>query len=373
MNESNIRRFLKPSINWLAIFIPIAFLMGYVPALHNKLWLFVTACLAMVVCSAWIANSTDSLADVVGPTWGGMMNAAFGNLPELIFGLIAVSKGLGDLAKAAWVGSVIGNVLTVIGGAMLVAGLKYGTVKFPAKPAIDSCNNLILAVLGMFLPSIYIGALILTNKSESSANYTEQISLSVAALLLLMYVASLIFTFTRSRSEAARHPVAKQAGEAAPKLSPGTLAAMGVLALSSVLISFLSDFVTDSVDTVKSTFGLTDLFIGIVVIGTIGNVSAIWSAIQAALKNKMELAYEIGMSAGTQIILLVVPVLVFASRLFGHPVDLHFSNAELAALFGGAVLVSRTSNVGETDWLSGLQLLIMFALIGALFFFLPGA
>ena len=365
MNESAIRRFLKPGINWLAIFIPIAFLMGYVPALHNELWLFIAASLAMVACSAWIGNATDKLDEVVGPTWGGMMNAAFSNLPELIFGLIAVSKGLGELAKAAWVGAIIGNVLTVIGAAMLVAGLKYGTVKFPAQPASDACNNLILASLAMFLPSLYIGAL--THSTKSGANSAGQISLSVAALLFLMYIASLIFTFTRARADAAR-----RSSVATSKFGPATLAAIGVLALSSVLIAFLSDFVAESVDTVKSALGLTDLFIGIVVIGTIGNVAAIWSAIQAALNNKMELAYEIGMSAGTQIILMVVPVLVFASRLFGHPVDLHFSNAELVALFGCAVLVSLTSKDGETNWLNGLQLLILYALIGALFFFLPG-
>jgi len=369
VNESLLRSFLRPGINWLAIFIPIAFLMGYVPALHNELWLFMASSLAMVVCSAWIGNATDRLDEVVGPTWGGMMNAAFSNLPELIFGLIAVSKGLGALAKAAWIGAIIGNVLTVIGAAMLVAGLKYGTVKFPAQPASDACNNLILASLAMFLPSLYTGAL--THQTKSSADSTGQISLSVAALLLLMYIASLIFTFTRSRSEAARH-LAKPYGEATSKFGPATLGAIGVLALSSALIAFLSDFVSDSVDTVKASFGLTDLFVGIVVIGTIGNVAAIWSAIQAALKNKMELAYEIGMSAGTQIILLVVPVLVFASRLFGHPVDLHFSNAELVALFGCAVLVRGTSSDGQTNWLNGLQLLILYALIGTLFFFLPG-
>ncbi len=371
MNESTPRSYLKPSINWLAIFIPIAFLMGYVPALHNELWLFIVASLAMVVCSAWIGNATDRLDDVVGPTWSGMMNAAFSNLPELIFGLIAISKGLGELAKAAWVGAIIGNVLIVIGAAMLVAGLKYGTVKFPAQPANDACNNLILASLAMFLPSLYIGAL--GHSTKSSANSAGQISLCVAALLLLMYIASLIFTFTRSRSYVARHPFEAKPDKAASKYGPETLAAIGVLALSSVLIAFLSDFVAESVDTVKSACGLSELFIGIVVIGTIGNVAAIWSAIQAALKNKMELAYEIGMSAGTQIILMVVPVLVFASRLFGHPVDLYFSNAELVALFGCAVLVSRTSSDGETNWLNGLQMLILYALIGALFFFLPGS
>jgi len=370
MNKLTVRSFFTPSINWLAIFIPISFLMGYVPALHNELWLFIAASLAMVVCSAWIGNATDSLDEVVGPTWGGMMNAAFSNLPELIFGLIAVSKGLGDLAKAAWVGAIIGNVLTVIGGAMLVAGLKYGTVKFPAQPANDACNNLILASLAMFLPSLYMGAL--AHSAKSSANAAGQVSLSVAALLLLMYIASLAYTFTRSRYYAASHPKVSEPHErAASKFSPATLTAIGILALSSVFIAFLSDFVAESVDTVKSSLGLSDLFIGIVVIGTVGNVAAIWSAIQAALKNKMELAYEIGMSAGTQIILMVVPVLVFASRLFGHPVDLHFSNAELVALFGCAVLVSRTSSDGETNWLNGLQMLILYALIGALFFFLP--
>ena len=369
MNESTLRSFLKPSINWLAIFIPIAFLMGYVPALHNELWLFIVASLAMVVCSAWIGNATDRLDEVVGPTWGGMMNAAFSNLPELIFGLIAVSKGLGELAKAAWVGAIIGNVLVVIGAAMLVAGIKYGTVKFPAQPASDACNNLILASLAMFLPSLYIGAL--AHSTKSSANSAGQISLCVAVLLLLMYIASLVFTFTRSNA-ARPSSGAKPDDEVASKFGPATLAAIGVLALSSVFIAFLSDFLAESVDIVKSDFGLSDLFIGVVVIGTIGNVAAIWSAIQAALKNKMELAYEIGMSAGTQIILMVVPVLVFASRLFGHPVDLHFSNAELVSLFGCAILVSRTSSDGETNWLNGLQLLILYALIGALFFFLPG-
>lgn len=370
MNEFSLKNFLKPGINWLAIFIPISLLMGYVPALHNELWLFIVASLALVVCSAWIANATDALAEVVGPTWGGMMNAAFGNLPELIFGLIAVSKGLGDLAKAAWVGAIIGNVLSVIGAAMLVAGLKFGTVKFPAQPASDACNSLLLAVIGLFLPGIYITSL--THTPDVRENYTEQVSLAVAGLLLLMYVASLAFTFAQAQAANAGASSPGQAGESGSKFSPANWTAMGVLALASALIAVLSDFVADSVDAVKSAFGLTDLFVGIIVIGSIGNVAALWSAIQAAGKNKMELAYQIGMSAGSQIILLVVPVLVFASRAFGHPVNLEFSHAELAALFGGALLVGRISSDGETNWLNGLQLLILYALIGALFFFLPG-
>jgi Ca2+:H+ antiporter len=148
----------KPSINWLAIFIPISLVVAYIPALKNEILLFFFSCLGMIVVAYWLGEATEKLAAKVGTIWGGMMNAAFSNLPELIFGLIAVSKGLGPLAKAAWTGAIISNMLVVVGAAILVGGYRYGTVTFPLDRAKDASAGLTIACVAILMPSIYAHA-----------------------------------------------------------------------------------------------------------------------------------------------------------------------------------------------------------------------
>ena len=365
---------LKPRLNWLAVFIPVACLLAYAPSLKNDVALFVCAGLAMVVVSAWIGQSTEKLAIVVGPTWGGMLNAAFGNLPELIFGLIALAKGLGPLVKAAWTGAILGNLLLVLGSSMMVGGFKHGEQRFPVQRANDASTSLLIAVVAVTIPTVY--ALAFPKASGTSLIGIDDISIGLAVLLLLAYTAGLVQTYLDGRKPGARKPGAvvaaelRQTGTSAEK-PPSIGRPVAVLVVSSVLIALLSDFVSDSVNVMKSRCGLTDLFLGVIVIAVIGNIAAQFSAVSMARKNKMDLAFEIGMSAGTQVALLVVPVLVLMSYVVGKPVSMEFTVAEIVSLGAAAVITTQIAQDGQSNWLNGLQMLIVYAMIGVLFFFLP--
>jgi len=205
-------------------------------------------------------------------------------------------------------------------------------------------------------------------------NFVEDISLWISALLLIAYVAGILRTVLVSKEEdAARRlenpnpPNPTEDADAWPVKLAG-----GVLAVASFLIALLSDFVSDSVDSVKTNLGWTDLFIGVIVIALIGNMAALFSAVKMAKKNQMDLSFEIGMSAGSQISLLVVPALVIASRWLGHPVDAQFSTPEVASIFGTILITTQIAQDGRSNWLNGVQMLILYAMIAVMFFYLPG-
>jgi Ca2+:H+ antiporter len=366
-----MRGLARQKINWLSVFIILAFVINYVPSWQNGLLLFWFSVLGLIVTSAWIGTATEQLAGRIGPTWGGMMNAGFGNLPELIFGLIAIRDGLGPLAKAAWTGAIVSNILVVNGAAMVVAGLRFGRIRFSMERAQDAGASLMIASVAVFLPSIYAESRRHLPTPQMSTNYVEEISLGLCVLLLILYAAAMVRIAQRARART------MEATAAAPDLPEPAGAAMStglaiaLLAISSLLVALLSDFVAGSVDVVKQTLGWTDLFIGVIVVALIGNVSALFSAVKVAQTNQMDLAFEIGISSAAQIALLVVPVLVIASPFLGNPVNILFSTAEVAAIFGSVLVISQISQDGEANWLSGVQMLVLYGLIGVLFYFLP--
>jgi Ca2+:H+ antiporter len=395
----------KPSINWLAIFIPISLVVAYIPALKNEILLFFFSCLGMIVVAYWLGEATEKLAAKVGTIWGGMMNAAFSNLPELIFGLIAVSKGLGPLAKAAWTGAIISNMLVVVGAAILVGGYRYGTVTFPLDRAKDASAGLTIACVAILMPSIYAHAVDFSSESVTASDVVKDVSVWLCLFLLMAYGGSIVYALAQfRRSEPALHaqnlseafasetiqpswtsPLAQGAVEVAlmertktsVSLSEETeqswtvTRSLWVLGGSSAIIALLSNFVADCVDAITTGLGWTEMFLGAIIVGIIGNVGAIMSAVLVALKNKMDLSFEIGMNAASQVALLVIPVLVIASTLVGHPVDFLFSTPQIAALIGSVLIMTQISQEGRCNWLNGLQMLIFFGVISVLFFYDP--
>lgn len=360
----DVKHALKPRLNLLAVFIPIAFLLAWVPSWHNETLLFVCSAVAMVVVSAWIGDATEKLSVVVGPTWGGMLNAAFGNLPELIFGVIALTKGLGPLVKAAWTGAILGNLLLVLGNAMFLGGLRNGRQTFPVSRANDASTSLMLATIAVLIPTVYIRSFAVPDNTIGVG--IDEISIGLSFLLLAAYAASLIQTFLDARKAGV-----VEAAEIRQSKKPSVAMSAVILGGSSVLIALLSDMISDSVDAVKDQFGLSDLFLGVIVIAAIGNVAAQISAVSMAVKNKMDLSFEIGMSAGTQVALLVVPFLVLMSYAVGKPVNLEFSLAEIVAVGAAAMVTTQIAQDGQSNWLNGLQMLIVYTMIAVLFFFLP--
>ncbi|OKH52681.1 calcium/proton exchanger [Calothrix sp. HK-06] len=365
----------RPSIHWLAIFLPISLAVAYLPILHSEIVLFCTSCLGMVVVAYWLGNATEELAARVGSVWGGMLNAAFSNLPELIFGLIAVAKGLGPLAKAAWTGAIISNMLVAVGAAVMVGGYRYGTVTFPLERAKDAAAGLMIAAVAILMPSIYAHAVDFSSETINAGDVIKNVSVWLSLFLLMAYGGSIVYTFARFRhSEPAQKATNLSEAfemEENNELSWSISFCIGVLAVSSVFMAFLSNFVADCVDSVTAGFGWTEIFVGAIVIGIIGNVGAIMSAVIVAYRSKVDLSFEIGMNAASQIALLVIPTLIIASSIVGKPVDFLFSPPQIAALIGSVMIMTQISQDGRCNWLNGLQMLIFFGVISVLFYYDP--
>jgi len=258
MEERSSKGLSLSGLDWLAIFVPIAVVINYTPSLRNELALFVCSCLALVILSAWIGRATEHLAASVGTTIGGLLNATFGNLPEIIFGLIALRSGLTDLVKASMTGAIIGNMLFVLGHAMTAGGLRHKTQFFSIERANDAATSLIIASVALLLPTVYQAV-----ASQSANGWNQQteeyLSLWLAALIFIAYVSSIIYTLTTTSEAPAEAEPTEQ-----PELGAqwSTAKACIVLAVTSLLLAVISDYVADTVEVVKQVFGLTELFLG---------------------------------------------------------------------------------------------------------------
>ena len=365
-----MKSILKPGINWLVIFIPISFLINYVPSLKNDIALFVCSCLAMVVLSSLISTATEQLATRIGAKIGGLLNATFSNLPEIIFGTVALYHGLTELVKAAMTGAIIGNLLFVLGHAMLAGGLKNGPQRFSVARVSDFSTGLIIASLALFIPTVYQevskGAV-----DGLSHDETMALSLWIAIMLFLAYIGSLLYTLFAKEKQTSEEGEDELAEEIKGEKPWSKKKAGIVLGVSSFLIAVISDYVAESVTVVEKTFGLTHLFMGVVVIAIIGNVAAQTTAVRMAMKNKMNLCIEVAVSASSQVALLVVPLLVFASYIFGNTFTLHFGYHEIVAVAGAVLLTTQICLDGKSNWLNGLQMLVLYTIIAVLFYFSP--
>jgi Ca2+:H+ antiporter len=254
-----MRQLAREKINWLAVFIPLSFALNYVPSWQNELLLFWFSVVGLIVTSAWIGTATEQLAGRIGATWGGMMNAGFGNLPELIFGLIAIRNGLGPLAKAAWTGAIVSNILVVNGAAMVVAGLRFGRIRFDMQRAQDVGASLIIASVAVFLPSIYAESRRHLPTPQMSIDYVGEISIGLCVLLLILYAAAMARIAQRARARTLQATAAAPNPPEPSGAAMSTGLAIALLAISSLLVALLSDFLDDSVDVVKQSLGWTDL------------------------------------------------------------------------------------------------------------------
>jgi len=362
-----MKTIFKPSINWLVIFIPVSFSINYIPSFKNDIALFICSCMAMVVLSSLISTATEHLAAHVGSRIGGLLNATFSNLPEIIFGTVALYHGLSELVKAAMTGAIIGNLLFVMGHAMLAGGLKNGTQRFSVSRVSDFSTGLIIASLALFIPTVYQEV---SKVSADGLTHDETMILSlwIAVMLFLSYIGSLLYTlFSKDKPDHQQEP-----GYEIPlEMLWSKRKAAIILGVSSFFIAIISDFVASSVTVVEEAFGLTHLFMGVVIIAIIGNVAAQTTAVRMAMKNNMDLCIEVAVNASSQVALLVVPLLVFASYIFGHPINLHFGYHEIVAVAGAVLLTTQICLDGKSNWLNGLQMLVLYTIIAVLFFFAP--
>jgi len=357
----NMLRKIKP-LNYLLLAFPAAVLGSLLHA--SPIFNFIVACLGLVPLAGLIGDATEVLAFYTGPKIGGLLNATLGNAAELIITIVAIKAGLLDLVKASITGSIIGNLLLVLGFSVLMGGLKHGTQRFSRVHAATNATMLVLAVIALTVPSLFNHTL---TGTQLPANTTEAISLGVAGVMIVLYVLGLIFSLRTARPGASA--LAPEVPAEKPPWSMRT--ALIILAVTTLAVVWLSEILVGAVDAVMAASGLSEFFLGIILIPIIGNVAEHLVAVQMALKNKVELSLEIALGSSLQISLFVAPVLVFISLAFGHYLNLMFNQFELVALVAAVIVAALVSSDGETNWLEGAELIAVYLILGVAFFFLP--
>lgn len=322
---------------------------------------FAGAALALLPLARWIGVGTEHAAVKVGSSLGGLLNATFGNAAELIITIFALRRGLVDLVKASLTGSIIGNTLLILGVSALVGGRKHGAQKFAVKPAGRHAAMMILAVSAMALPAVFATV-------EKDTWVREEVSIGVAILLLLTYAAYISYSYF---SKGGRAEEGVEQSHAPEGKAWSLRKSLGVLTAAVVGTAIASELLVHSIEHVSVSLGLSQFFIGLIVVPFVGNVAEHYSAIEFAAKNKMELALSVAANSSTQIAVFVAPVLVLIS-LFFRPMDLVFQPIEIVALFASSAIFAYISIDGETNWLEGVQLLALYLITAVAFFFLPG-
>jgi Ca2+:H+ antiporter len=357
-------RFFR-GINLLLFFIPISVVLHYTPGM-NPLWVFAAAALAIVPLAGMMGTATEEMSKHLGANWGGLLNATFGNATELIIGIFAINGGLIGLVRASIVGSIIGNLLLVLGASILAGGLKHKVQTFNQDLAESQAINLLLAALSLALPAIFAESF---HRSKSSSNPDiEHLSLWVAGILLVVYIASLWFSL-RTHEAFVGRDCSDEAEEDPPHWSKRV--AMAVLATATLLVAVESEFLVKSVEGAAHALGVNDVFIGIIIVAIVGNAAEHSTAVWMAMKNKMDISMSIAIGSSTQIAMFVAPVLVFASLFLHHPLTFIFSVPEMTAIGFSVIIAAFIAGDGKCHWLEGAQLLAAYAIIALAFFFLP--
>lgn len=363
-------------LNWLLVFVPIAAVLEFTHA--NPIAIFATSCLSIIPLAGWMGRATEHLAEKLGEGIGGLLNATFGNAAELIIALMALRKGLYEVVKASITGSIIGNILLVLGLSILVGGLKYPKQVFNKTAASLGSTLLGLSAIALVLPAVF--HMLVVNKP----NVREQdLSLEIAIVLIITYVLSLVFTLkTHSHlySGAAEGPEKRDANgsqseshNGSPNRSHGwsKSRSITVLLTATALVALMSEFLVGAVEEASHKLGLTEVFVGVILVAIIGNAAEHSTAILVAMKNKMDLALNIAIGSSMQIALFVAPVLVFASYAFGQPMNLIFTSLEIVAISVSVFVVALIAQDGESNWMEGVLLLAVYAILGLTFYFLP--
>jgi Ca2+:H+ antiporter len=329
----------------------------------GEVWVFALSALGVIPLAGWIGAATEALAHYTGPRIGGLLNATLGNAAELIITIFALRKGLLELVKASITGSILGNLLLVLGMSMLLGGLRHGTQTFDRRQASHNAVLLVMTVLTLLIPSFVSHSI---GHIEPPSPKVEAMSLGVAGVMIALYGLGLIYSFRVTES-----PVTvEEQGSLLPPSSWSVRKALMVLVLATVGVAFLSELLVGSVELVVHRLKISEFFIGIIFVPIIGNVSEHVVAMQVAMKNKMTLSVEIAVASSLQIALFVAPVLVFVSLLFGNPLTLTFDQFELLALISGVLIAALVSADGESNWLEGAELLAIYLILGLAFFLL---
>ena len=348
----------------LLIFVPISAAAHFLE--WGELAVFVTAAIAIIPLAGWMGHATEEIAVVLGPSLGGLLNATFGNATELIIALIALNAGLINVVKSSITGSIIGNLLLVMGLSMLLGGIKFKEQDFQPVIARMNASSMNLAVIAILLPT----AVDFTSPSITEPTL-QQLSVAVAIVLILVYGLTLLFSM---KTHAYLYDVgtAEEAGhEGEHHETPNLTLWTGVLLAATLVVAVESEWLVGSLEVATKQLGLSELFTGVILLPIIGNAAEHATAVTVALKNKMDLSLSVAVGSSMQIALFVAPVLVIAGWLMGKPMDLDFNNFQLIAVAVSILIANSISSDGSSNWLEGTLLLATYTIIGLAFFFHP--
>jgi len=348
------------TMNWLLFFVPVTIGLEFL-APERYLLLFVTSSLAILPLAGWMGRATEQLAERLGEGVGGLLNATFGNAAELIIALAALRAGLHDVVKASIAGSIVGNILLVLGAAMLAGGLHRPEQHFNPAGARSQATMLMLAAIALVLLAAFQVA------GGTTAAGLGRLSVSISVVLLLMYMLYLAFALLT-------HP-ALFAGSHVPEEGKATTSpwwAASVLAVATAGIAWMSEILVTAIEPTAHHLGLSDVFVGVFVVAILGNAAEHATAITAALKDRMDLSLSIAIGSSIQVALFVAPVLVLASLFLGPaPMNLAFRAGLVLIVLLSVLITGQVANDGRSDWLKGTQLLAVYLILALTFFFLP--
>lgn len=321
---------------------------------------FVAAAIGLVPASKLLGDATEDLALHAGPRVGGLLNATLGTAALMIIAVFALSEGLLDLVKASITGSILGYLLVVIGLSAFLGGVRNGTQYFDRQGSAMSATLMILSVVALTLPAMY-GQLVPTRNSGS----VESLSEAVAVVMLIVYLLSVYYSLYWRIDEQAIAGVHQLTGRWSPRVATGAL--IGAL----VVIVMLARVLVSAVEPTVEATGVSEFFIGIIVIPLVGSVAEHLLAVETAWRNRMDISMSIALGSSIQVALFVAPLLVFASLLLGHPMDLIFGQIELVALGAAALVTTLVALDGESNWLEGAMVLALYLLLALAFFWWP--
>lgn len=329
--------------------------------MHNDEVAFFAAMVAIVPLAGYIGRATEDLALHTGPRVGGLLNATFGNVTELIIATFLILAGEIEVVKVSITGSIIGNLLLVLGFSFLLGGLRHREQRFNAQVAGMHSASLVLAVVGLMMPALFHQA-----APDASFFASEAVSIGVAGILMVLYVSSLVFSFVTHQDMFAVAHVPSE--DEKPKLSRNK--ALLLLLGATVLVAGESELLVHSLEPATRGLGMSKLFVGLILVPIIGNAAEHSSAIVLAMKNKVDTAIEIATGSSTQIALFIAPLLVFISLMVGRPMDFFFTGAEVAVVGLSSAIVALICLDGRTNWLEGAQLIAAYGIMALSFYFL---
>jgi Ca2+:H+ antiporter len=357
-------------VHYLGVFIPVAVVLDLAHA--SPILVFATAALGVIPTAAVMGQATEHLAAQTGPGVGGFLNVTFGNAPELIIAFFALHEGLQEVVKASIVGSIVGNILLVLGAAMLAGGVGREKQEFNRTAANAQSAMLLLAITALILPAVFQlvhggGLPAVGEERVDFGTDLEHLSLAVSGILLVTYALGLFFSLKTHRDTFNPYggPGHEEDGE------PWSMGrALAMLAVAAVLVGVMSEVLVGSISDASKDIGLSQFFVGVFVVAIVGNAAEHWVAVAVARKDKMDLAVSIAVGSSAQVALFVAPVLVLLSFVVGpNPLSLVFNGYELGGLLFAVLIANFVTQDGESNWFEGVQLLALYAVLGFVFFY----